>query len=99
MENKDSIRVLLYSYYMTITGWRVLLRSSISAVMAQTNVEPQKATEVFIGAFWGLRVLEMFCVLGKGRCVGVGHGTQRVGGGGAKVKNLGLKVRVSGLRS
>ena len=24
-DNKDSIRVLSYSYYMTITGWGVLL--------------------------------------------------------------------------
>ena len=26
MDNKDYIRVLLYSYYTTITGWGVLLR-------------------------------------------------------------------------
>ena len=26
MDNKDYIRVLLYSYYNTITGWGVLLR-------------------------------------------------------------------------
>ena len=25
-DNRDSIRVLLYSYYTTITGWGVLLR-------------------------------------------------------------------------
>ena len=25
-DNKDYIRVLLYSYYTTITGWGVLLR-------------------------------------------------------------------------
>ena len=27
MDNKDYIRVLLYSYYTTITGWGILLRS------------------------------------------------------------------------
>ena len=26
MDNKDYIRVLLYSYYTTITGWGVLLK-------------------------------------------------------------------------
>ena len=26
MDNRDYIRVLLYSYYTTITGWGVLLR-------------------------------------------------------------------------
>ena len=28
-DNKDYIRVLLYSYYTTITGWGVLLRDSL----------------------------------------------------------------------
>ena len=28
-DNRDYIRVLLYSYYTTITGWGVLLRFSV----------------------------------------------------------------------
>ena len=28
-DNKDCIRVLLYSYYTTITGWGVLLSSTV----------------------------------------------------------------------
>ena len=28
-DNRDSIRVLLYSYYTTITGWGVLLKSNV----------------------------------------------------------------------
>ena len=28
-DNRDYIRVLLYSYYTTITGWGVLLRSMV----------------------------------------------------------------------
>ena len=29
-DNRDYIRVLSYSYYTTITGWGVLLRSTLS---------------------------------------------------------------------
>ena len=29
-DNRDNIRVLLYSYYTTITGWGVLLRNTIN---------------------------------------------------------------------
>ena len=31
MDNRDYVRVLLYSYYTTITGWGVLLRSKVRA--------------------------------------------------------------------
>ena len=31
MDNKDNIRVLLYSYYTTITGWGVLLMYVVHA--------------------------------------------------------------------
>ena len=40
MDNKDSIRVLLYSYYTTITGWGVLLRDH---VVGRSDVAANKA--------------------------------------------------------
>ena len=36
-DNRDYIRVLLYSYYTTITGWGVLLRYIISKHIPKGN--------------------------------------------------------------
>ena len=47
MDNKDYIRVLLNSYYTTITGWGVLLRGYIGIM--------EKKMEITIGfRVWGL---------------------------------------------
>ena len=48
-ENRDYIRVLLYSYYTTITGWRVLLsykRDCLAIVSMHTHTDTQARLSV-----------------------------------------------------
>ena len=40
-DNTDYIRVLLYSYYITITGWGVLLRDSKDTVQESRGQGPR----------------------------------------------------------
>ena len=49
MDNKDYIRVLLYSYYTTITRWGVLLRSTFLAF----GVHAQSLTWNLLATIWG----------------------------------------------
>ena len=36
-DNRDYIRVLLYSYYTTITGWGVLVRFWVLGIIVQVS--------------------------------------------------------------
>ena len=38
---KDYIRVLLYSYYTTITGWGVLLRNTVGFHLQKLDLKPK----------------------------------------------------------
>ena len=53
MDNKDYIRVLLYSYYTAITGWGVLLNDNVSC-----DCDMQAGTTVLSSTVsWKIRCL------------------------------------------
>ena len=47
-DNRDYIRVLMYSYYTAITGWGVLLRHTVEKDQSQSYL------------LWGFQELEVF---------------------------------------
>ena len=60
-DNRDYVRVLLYSYYTTITGWGVLLRDIARTMKNQmeTQMEKQLENDMETGSlerYRGLRV-------------------------------------------
>ena len=57
-DNKDCIRVLVYSYYTTITGWGVLLRyvSKGSSLGANPQLSSAGLLLLHIGVSWTLKV-------------------------------------------
>ena len=59
-DNKDYIRVLLYSYYSNITGWGVLLRSTgLRFMVYGTRVSGGWGSGV--GGIYGLRLRRVGC--------------------------------------
>ena len=52
-DNRDYIEVLLYSYYTTLTGWRVLLTDTSAIVLMRSSLFERGTAD---GGCYGFRV-------------------------------------------